>query len=86
MHATRSFRRSARVPAPAARVLIGLVLSALCWGCTHVAPYQREYLAKPSMDTQKREAMRRQFWVHVYEAREGAMPSSEHAGGGCGCN
>jgi len=55
-------------------------------GCTHVSPYQREYLARPGMDVEEREQMRGQFTGHVFEAREAAMPSSEHAGGGCGCN
>jgi len=55
-------------------------------GCQHVAPYQREALARPGMDVKEREALRSQFYAHVYEAREGAMPSPEHAGGGCGCN
>jgi hypothetical protein len=55
-------------------------------GCGHVAPYEREHLAKPTMDTAKREALRNKFYAHVYDAREGAMGSSDNAGGGCGCN
>jgi hypothetical protein len=55
-------------------------------GCTHVAPYQREYLARPGMDTGAREAGRSQFAAHVHDSREGAMATSDHAGGGCGCN
>jgi len=55
-------------------------------GCTHVAPYQREQLAKPTMDTHEREEMRLQIYTHVYEAREGGMPATDRAGGGCGCN
>ena len=55
-------------------------------GCTHVAPYQRERLASPTMDTQDREEMRLQIYTHVYEAREGGMPATDRAGGGCGCN
>ena len=54
--------------------------------CTHVAPYQREQLASPIMDTQDREEMRLQIYTHVYEAREGGMPAADRAGGGCGCN
>lgn len=61
-------------------------ISALLAGCQHVAPYQREYLARPGVDVKQREALRSQFYAHVYESREGAMPTSEHAGGGCGCN
>jgi hypothetical protein len=62
-----------------------LLLVALA-GCSHVAPYEREHLAKPGMDPKEREGLRTKFYAHVYEAREGAMPSEEHAGGGCGCN
>ena len=62
-----------------------LLLAAL-GACSHVSPYEREHLAKPSMDPKEREALRTKFLAHVYEAREGAMPGEEHAGGGCGCN
>lgn len=70
---------------PKSLAWLGLLLLALA-GCTHVAPYEREHLAKPGMDTVTREALRARFYAHVYEAREGAMPGGEHAGGGCGCN
>lgn len=65
--------------------LLALALT-LANGCRHVAPYEREQLARPNMDNQTREAQRAQFYHHVYESREAAMPTSEHAGGGCGCN
>jgi hypothetical protein len=61
-------------------------VSALLSGCSHVAPYQREQLARPGMDAQGREGGRAQFVAHVHDSREGAMATSEHAGGGCGCN
>jgi hypothetical protein len=64
---------------------LALALTLLA-GCRHVAPYEREQLARPTMDHKNREAQRAQFQHHVYESREGAMPTSEHAGGGCGCN
>jgi hypothetical protein len=67
--------------------LVGIALAAvLCSvGCAHVAPYEREHLAKPNMDL-KREELRGRFYAHVYDAREGAMGSTDSAGGGCGCN
>jgi len=72
------------------RPLLGIaltaVLAALLNGCGHVAPYEREHLAKPTMDTSERERMRNKFLAHLYDSREGAMGSSDHAGGGCGCN
>ena len=67
-------------------ILTAAVLLLALAGCSHVAPYEREYLAKPGMDTREREALRNRFLAHVYEAREGAMPGGDHAGGGCGCN
>jgi hypothetical protein len=67
------------------RIAFALGLFALS-ACTHVAPYQREQLAQPTMDVQEREQMRLQIYTHVYEAREGGMPASDRAGGGCGCN
>ena len=54
-------------------------------GCAHVAPYEREYLTRPGMDT-GREAFAEGFVVHVRASREGGMESADSAGGGCGCN
>jgi hypothetical protein len=70
------------------RSLLGIALTAVALlnGCGHVAPYEREHLAKPTMDTSERERMRNKFLAHLYDSREGAMGSSDHAGGGCGCN
>ena len=66
------------------RLVIGsLVVVA---GCKHVAPYEREKLARPGIDTAEREAMRLRFYAHLYDAREGATGSGDSPGGGCGCN
>lgn len=54
-------------------------------GCAHVAPYEREDLARPSMDV-AREASEMGFRSHVHESREGASGGVGAAGGGCGCN
>lgn len=64
-----------------------LFACALFGGCAHVAPYEREYLARPGMDT-ARENLPEAFLAHVQDAREGAPGRSERAsaGGGCGCN
>jgi hypothetical protein len=78
----RSFLRRFRLSTAA----LAALLAAPAAGCSHVAPYEREHLAKPGMDTKDREALRNRFYSHVYEAREGAMPAGDHAGGGCGCN
>jgi hypothetical protein len=58
-----------------------LVLSA----CSHVHPYEREYLSRPNM-TPADEAREAQFQAHLRESREGASAGSSAAGGGCGCN
>ena len=67
-------------------IALTAVLAALLNGCGHVAPYEREHLAKPTMDTTKREALRNKFYAHVLDARDGAMGRSDNAGGGCGCH
>lgn len=64
-------------------LLLALLLLA---GCSHVSPYQREYLAHRCMDEHAADARRSQFYHHVYDAREGGMTMSENGGGGCGCN
>jgi len=66
--------------------LFSLVVLVGCWaGCTHVKPYEREYLARPGMET-SREAHQEAFVTHVRDSREGATTSGESNGGGCGCN
>ena len=54
-------------------------------GCVHVAPYEREDLARPGMDTE-REAAEMGFQAHVQDSREGATGGAGSTGGGCGCN
>jgi hypothetical protein len=54
-------------------------------GCTHVKPYEREYLTRPGMD-HSREALAEEFEAHVHDSREGAVGARNSTGGGCGCN
>lgn len=71
------------------RCLTTLLLPSLFFvqlGCQHVAPYEREYLARRSMDVSAREARTAGFESHVHEAREGGGGGGDTAGGGCGCN
>ena len=100
-HAHRMSRRTRAVACPSLRSparsaehrsmlccrvkVVGISLAVLA-GCQHVAPYEREYMARPGMDVQARETERGQFTSHVYDAREGATGTTEQAGGGCGCN
>ncbi len=68
--------------------LLLLALAALCTcaaGCVHVRPYEREDLARPSMDPQNEQAQAA-FYAHVHDSREGAPGGGGVAGGGCGCN
>ena len=70
------------------KLLITFTLLLLASGCTHVAPYEREDLARPGMDNGEREAPYHSFVAHIIEAREGAgaVGLAESSGGGCGCN
>jgi hypothetical protein len=65
------------------RVLV--LLAAITSGCVTVHPYQREYLARPSMDTSSEEG-ESAFRAHVHDSREGATGGHGSTGGGCGCN
>jgi hypothetical protein len=82
----------ASLVSPAARAMrgwlvAGLLLSGLS-ACTHVRPYEREYLTRPGMDPTG-ELQAAEFEAHVQSAREGAIGGRntvESTGGGCGCN
>jgi hypothetical protein len=65
---------------------LGACLASSLVGCGHVSPYEREHLSRPCMDRSERDAAKGRFVAHVYDAREGAMGTTENAGGGCGCN
>jgi hypothetical protein len=54
-------------------------------GCVTVAPYQREYLSRASMEF-GREDGETAFRAHVHDSREGATGGHGSTGGGCGCN
>jgi len=67
-------------------IAIASVLALGLTACGHVSPYEREYMSRPCMDRGERDAARSRFVAHVYDAREGAMGTTDNAGGGCGCN
>jgi hypothetical protein len=73
----RSLTRARRAIAIAGFVVLG--------GCATVAPYERENLSRPSMDTE-REGAEAVFQAHVHDSREGATGGHGSTGGGCGCN
>jgi hypothetical protein len=67
-------------------VLLLLVVpasAAFLAACTHVAPYQRQKLAHPSMTTSDLAGAGEE---HVRDVQEGALGGGFSAGGGCGCN
>lgn len=52
-------------------------------GCRHVAPYQRQKLAHPTMSTASPAGAAEQ---HMYAVQEGAIGGGAAAESGCGCN
>ncbi len=67
-------------------ILVGAACAASTVACATVAPYEREHLAKTSMDT-KREGGETAFRAHLHESREGSTGGyGTGGGGGCGCN
>lgn len=54
-------------------------------GCATVAPYEREYLSRASMDFGREDA-ETSFRAHVHDSREGSTGGHGSTGGGCGCN
>jgi hypothetical protein len=65
-------------------VLIGLATAPTA-GCARVKPYQREYLARPAM-VSDRDPGQMRFSQHQTGSREGADGGTGEPGGGCGCN
>jgi hypothetical protein len=61
-------------------LVVALLLSA---GCRHVAPYERQKLAHPTMTTANPAGAAEQ---HMYAVQEGAVGGGAAAESGCGCN
>lgn len=63
-------------------LFVGLMITS---GCAAVKPWEREYLADPTMqfDFNKEEKAVRD---HLLSTREGSSGSFGVSGGGCGCN
>ncbi len=68
-----------------AAIVIGLALTFGAAGCARVKPYQRENLARRSMERDRGRGETR-FEQHARGSREGSDGGSGEAGGGCGCN
>jgi hypothetical protein len=66
---------------------VGFVVLVGSAGCGHqppVKPWQRQYLAKRSMQFDG--GLETRFRQHLLSSREGADGGYGHVGGGCGCN
>lgn len=63
----------------------GVLLAAMIAvaGCRHVAPYERQKLAHPTMNTANPAGVAEQ---HMYGVHEGAVGGGGAAESGCGCN
>lgn len=64
-------------------LVAALVSLAALAGCRHVAPYERQKLAHPTMNTASPAGAAEQ---HVYAVQEGAIGGGAAAESGCGCN
>jgi len=54
-------------------------------GCTHVAPYDRGYLARPDMALDAGQGMSHAM-EKIHPSKEAASGGASVGGGGCGCN
>lgn len=72
---------------PATRALCGLALGILLSGCSTlgVKPWERELLAKPSMQLNA-SPLEAAADDHTYFSKEAATGGRSFGGGGCGCN
>lgn len=63
--------------------VLGWVSVMFAAGCTHVAPYERERLAHPTMQMQELDGAAE---AHVHAVHEGSTGGESGAASGCGCN
>jgi hypothetical protein len=62
-----------------------VAVALLLTGCVRVHAYQRETLAKSTMNPEAA-PLEKKLDTHVQEYREGSMGGAGVGGGGCGCN
>ena len=84
LHDLRASARSFEIDDELANA-VNVALAVGAFACAHVAPYEREDLAKPAM-TPTHERNETAFRSHVHDSREGATGGSGSTGAGCGCN
>lgn len=66
------------------RLVGSLLLLLVLSGCTHVAPFDKEYLATQKMLISPNVA-ESAFEGHVFPIREGSFGAESSFQGGCGC-
>ena len=67
------------------RRLLLVAAALVAAGCTHVAPYQRGYLARPDMAFDASPGATRAL-EKTFGAKEASSGGASVGGGGCGCS
>lgn len=67
------------------RGFVAVVAGLATMGCTAVAPWERDVLARPQMALEP-SPLRSALRSHVQASREAAVSASRAEGGGCGCS
>ncbi len=72
---------------PARRWAVPAMLVAVCGlgACTHVQPWERDVLARPSMQLSSSPVIDG-LDDHIHFSKEAATGGRSFGGGGCGCN
>ena len=68
------------------KAIILIITLVLFSGCAEVKPWEKETLAKPTMEDAGGNGLAKQFEEHIYFSKEGSKGGGGVAGGGCGCN
>lgn len=67
-------------------IIISLISLFFC-GCVHdVKPWEKETLAKATMNEQALNPILKQYQDHIYFSKEATTGGNSISGGGCGCN
>ncbi len=70
------------------KIAFSMLLILLVSGCSvkDVKPWEKETLAKDTMQNNAGNALFTKFENHIYFSKEGSKGGGGVAGGGCGCN
>ena len=68
-------------------LIIATMIALFFGGCIEeVKPWEKETLAKKTMQEGAENGLNKQFLEHIYFSKEGSKGGAGVAGGGCGCN